>query len=147
MPKLRKLFLESFVFAPLLVLAINPGAVADSLSDPTLPSAAWLAMQSDGKGENYFANMYSSPDMQMVLLSQSRTLVIIDGRVYKIGDHFNGSKILSIKSEKVLMQDASKSLKLTPTVEKRVITSASQRTNEQMSSKIKIIVNKDGSQE
>ena len=146
MTNLRKIFLESLVLVPFLVLTITRGAVAGSLSDPTLPSAAWLAMQPEGKGDSYFADMYSAPDMQMVLLSRSRTLVMIDGRVYKIGDHFNGSKILSIKSDKVLMQDASKSLKLTPAVEKRVITSASQRKNKRMSSKIKIIVNKDGSQ-
>ncbi len=126
--------------APLHVLTISASATAESMSDPTLPSASWLAMQPDSYGASSFTEMYTAHTMQMVLISQSRTLVIIDGRVYKVGDHFNGSKILSIKSDKVLMQDASKSLKLTPAVEKRMITSASQRKNEPMSSKLKIIV-------
>jgi hypothetical protein len=133
----RKILLES---TPLLVLTISPSAAAESMSDPTLPSAAWLAMQPDSFGATSFTEMYAAHNMQMVLISQSRTLVIIDGRIYKVGDHFNGSKILSIKSDKVLMQDASKSLKLTPAVEKRMVTSASQRKKEPMSSKLKIIV-------
>jgi len=136
----RKILLESIALTPLLVLTISPSAAAESMSDPTLPSAAWLAMQPDSFGATSFTEMYAAHNMQMVLISQSRTLVIIDGRIYKVGDHFNGSKILSIKSDKVLMQDASKSLKLTPAVEKRMVTSASQRKKEPMSSKLKIIV-------
>jgi hypothetical protein len=146
MTNLRKILFGSFALVPLFVLTISCEVAADSLSDPTLPSSSWLAMQPDGLNSNIFTEMYSAPDLQMVLIGQSRKLVIIDGRIYKIGDRYNGSKILKIKSDEVVMHDASKSLKLTPAVEKRVVTSASQRNSKRMSSKIKIIVNKDGSQ-
>ena len=141
----RKIFFKYFVLLSLLVHVFNNGAVAGSLSDPTLPSASWSATQADALIITSVSTMYSSPDMQMVLISQSRTFVLIDGRFFKIGDYFNGSTILSIGFNKVVMRDASKSLNLTPAVEKIVITPASQRKNRRVSPKPKVIVNKDGS--
>jgi hypothetical protein len=59
----------------------------------------------------------------MILIGPSRQLAVIDGKVVKPGDVHNGSKVLSIKAGEAVMQDGSKSLKVTPGVVKTVVTS------------------------
>ena len=44
---------------------------------------------------------------------------LCDGEVVKVGDQFNDSKVVAIKADKVVMDDASKSLRTTPDVEKK----------------------------
>ena len=59
--------------------------------------------------------------MQLMLIGKSRKLAVINGQVIKPGDTYNGSKVLAIKPGEVVLQDASKSIKLTPNIEKKVI--------------------------
>ena len=45
---------------------------------------------------------------------------MIDGQIVKAGDEHNGSKVLAVRSDQVLMEDAAKSLSMTPDVTKKL---------------------------
>lgn len=89
--------------------AVAPG-------DPTEPAAAWLAAQPAVPGVAVVE--LSSPTMQMTLTGKSRRIAVIGGDVVKAGDQYNGSKVLAVKADKVVMEDAAKSLATTPNVTK-----------------------------
>lgn len=110
-------------------------------SDPTLPPPAWLAAQ---PGAVPVVEQDASSGMQLILIGRSRKLAVIDGQVVKPGDTYKGSKVLDIKSGEVVLQDASKSLKLTPNVEKKVITPPSLKETGSAASKGKKLVNGNG---
>ena len=112
------LFSLKWCLPPLLTLGWLTGAWGGALSDPTLPPPAWLAAQA---GTAATVEQDTSTGVQLVLIGKSRKLAVIDGQVVKPGDIHNGSKVLAIKPGEVVLQDASKSLKLTPNVEKKII--------------------------
>ena len=122
--KMLKYFHVSFSLKrwlpPLLALGWLTGAWGGALSDPTLPPPAWLAAQPGAQGAA--ATAEQDAGMQLILIGQSRKLAVIDGQVVKPGDTYKGSKVLAIKPGEVVLQDASKSMKLTPNIEKKVIT-------------------------
>jgi urease gamma subunit len=60
--------------------------------------------------------------VQLIVIGQSRKFAVIDGQVIKSGEILNESKIVDIKSGEVVTKDPSKSLKLNPSVEKKLIT-------------------------
>ncbi len=126
---------------PLLALGWLGGAWGDTLSDPTQPPPAWLAAQGTAAA---LVDHDVSSGMQLILIGRSRKFAIIDGRVVKPGDTYKGSKVLDIKPGEVVVQDASKSLKLTPSVEKKVIMSVPLRKTGGAASKGKKLVNRNG---
>ena len=105
---------------PSLALGWFAGAWAASLSDPTRPPPAWQALQPGATGA---ADQDAASGLRLTVVGRTRKFAIIDGQVVKPGDTYDGSKVLVIKSGEVVVQDnaASKSLKLTPGVEKKVI--------------------------
>ncbi len=109
----------------LLALGWFNMAWGGTLSDPTRPPAAWLAaMQPDIQGVAAKVGQGGSSGVQLILVGKTRKLALVNGQVVKPGDIYNGSKVLAIKPGEVVVQDASKSLKLTPDVEKKVLTPA-----------------------
>lgn len=94
------------------------GAWAAPPGDPTEPPAVWLAAQPPVPGVPE-VTVKAVPRTQVVVTSKSRKLAVIDGEVVKVGDQFNDSKVVAIKADKVVMDDASKSLRTTPDVEKK----------------------------
>lgn len=113
-------------------------------SDPTLPSPAWLDAQPNVQGAATPEVHVAPPGMQLILIGRSRKFAIIDGKVVKPGDTYNGSKVLNIKSDEVVVQDESKSLKLTPAVEKKVAASARLKKIEGAAPKSNVLLNSDG---
>ena len=109
---------------PLLALGWCTAAWGATLSDPTLPPPAWLAAQSTAPGAAAPVEQNVSPGLRLTLVGPSRKFALINGQVVKPGDVYNGSRVLAIKSGKVVVEDASKSLNLAPGVEKKVITPA-----------------------
>jgi len=110
---------------PLLAMAWFSAAWGESLSSPILPPAAWVAAQSDARGvASPIADQEQGAlaGMQVILIGETRTFALIDGRIVKPGDTYNGSKVLAIRPGEVVMQDPSKSLKLNSSVEKKLIT-------------------------
>jgi hypothetical protein len=109
---------------PLLVLGGIAGAWGETArSDPTVPPPAWTALQPQAPGNAALMNHDESSGMRMILIGPSRQLAVIDGKVVKPGDVHNGSKVLAIKAGEAVMQDGSKSLKVTPGVVKTVVAS------------------------
>jgi len=89
--------------------------------DPTQAPSAWTAAQSVGVAEVAPAG---SPGSRLVLIGRSRRLAVIDGQMLKPGEPYNGSKVLAITPQEVVVEDASKSVNLAPGVEKKVIAPA-----------------------
>lgn len=94
------------------------GAFAVTAGDPTEPPAAWLAAQPPVSGVTV-GTVTALPKTQMIVNGKSRKFAVIDGDIVKVGDKYKDSKVVAIKDDKVVMEDASKSLRVTPDVEKK----------------------------
>lgn len=106
-------------FAPLLVLSLGTNAQDASRKDPTVPPAVWLAAQPKTADATQQAASGETSRIQLIVAGPSRRLALIDGKVVKAGDVVNGSKVLAITPDKVIMRDAAKSLVMMPDVEKK----------------------------
>jgi hypothetical protein len=121
-----------WIFLPLL--ALNPyvsGAAFalddTSMKDPTVPPAAWLAAQPAVPGApaaDAVADAAGASNVQVIVVGKSRRFALVDGQVVKPGDLLNDSKVLSIQGDRVVLEDQTKSLGMTPQVEKRTPVSA-----------------------
>ena len=101
----------------LLTLGVTGGSWA--LSDPTQPPAVWVAAQPAAPGAAPVTTGEPSSAMQMVVISQSRKFAVIDGEIVKVGDEYKGSKVVAIRADKVVLEDAKKSLTMMPDVAKK----------------------------
>ncbi|NJD36053.1 MAG: hypothetical protein FIA96_14685 [Betaproteobacteria bacterium] len=101
----------------LIGLGWASGAWAVTAGDPTEPPVAWLAAQPPAPGVTA-GTVNALPKTQMIVSGKSRKFALIDGEIVKVGDQYKGSKVVAIKADKVVMEDASKSLRVTPEVEK-----------------------------
>ena len=113
--------LELFLL-PLLVLGLTTSVSAESRIDPTIIPPAWLAAQPTPTGAATVVAKEPTPIVQLIVIGQSRKFAVIDGQVIKSGEILNESQIVDIKSGEVVTKDRSKSLKLNPSVEKKLIT-------------------------
>ena len=130
---------------PFLVLDWFSGAVwGDTRSDPTTPPSVWLAANPSTKAATSVVNQDDLSGIQLLVIGRSRKFAVIDGQVVRPGETYNGSKVLSIKPDEVVVQDASKSLKVTPGVEKRVARSITLKKSGQAARKSKESVNGNG---
>ncbi len=101
------------------------GAVsAQSLSDPTRPAPEWLAAQPPLPGAVAAAqDVAATPGvLQVLVIGQTRKFAIIDGLVVRYGQSYNGSKLVGINPDGVVLQKDGKKEKLSmnPAVEKKV---------------------------
>lgn len=90
-------------------------ALAATSGDPTVAPPAWVATQPPGAVSDADE---TSPEMQLILIGRSRRLAVINGEVVKVGDNYKGSTVRAIKANKVVMDDAEKSLSMAPGVQK-----------------------------
>lgn len=90
-------------------------ARAAALGDPTEAPPAWVATQPSSSSN---AMIEAPPEMQIILTGKSRKLAVINGEIVKVGDEYKGSTVRAIKTNKVVMDDAEKSLSMTPDVKK-----------------------------
>ncbi len=104
----------------LIVLGWASGAWAAAPGDPTEAPPVWVAAQSGASGAAPMATSGAEPRVQVILSGRSRRVAVIDGEVLKVGDQYKGSKIVDIRANEVVMDDAAKSLGVTPDVEKTV---------------------------
>jgi len=110
----------------LLVLVITTSARGEPRIDPTVIPPAWLAAQPAPPGAAIVVAKEPTPIVQVIVIGKSRKFAVIDGQVVKSGEILNESQIVNIKSGEVVTKDSSKSLKLNPSVEKKLITADSQ---------------------
>lgn len=113
-------------------------------SDPTRPSPRWFAAQSAGQNVPTNVTQVASSGGQFTLTGDLRKFAIIDGKVVRQGDTFNGSKVVNIKSGEIVVKNATKSLKVTRAVEKRESTSDSLRKTERVATKANVLLNGSG---
>ena len=106
----------------LALLVLGTSAWGESRIDPTVIPPAWLAAQPTPTGAATVVAKEPTPIVQLIVIGQSRKFAVIDGQVIKSGEILNESKIVDIKSGEVVTKDRSKSLKLNPSVEKKLIT-------------------------
>jgi len=92
--------------------------------DPTQAPPGWSAAQSSPQGGATVVAPADSSGSRLVLIGRSRRLAVIDGQMVKPGEPYNGSKVLAITPQEVVVEDASKSVNLAPGVEKKVIAPA-----------------------
>jgi len=95
--------------------------------DPTQPPSAWSAAQAGSQGGAGVVAPADSAGSRLVLIGRSRKFAVIDGQVVKPGEPYNGSKVLAITPQEVVVEDASKSVNLAPGVEKKVIAPAGRK--------------------
>lgn len=109
-----------------LLAAISlAGGVHAAGKDPTVPPAAWLAVQPVAPGTQAAVSAVDSSSVRLVLVGKTRKLALIDGQVIKPGDTHNGAKVEAIGRNQVLMEEKEKSLKLAPGVQKNKASSRS----------------------
>ena len=91
---------------------------ANVAGDPTEAPAVWIAAQPVAPGSVPRAMGEASPELQVILTGRSRKLVVVNGEVVKVGDLYKGSKVVAIRGDKLVLEDASKSVDMTPGVSK-----------------------------
>lgn len=101
----------------LLVLAACPMAYAESVNDPTVPPAVWIAAE-NAKSDGTKPASVASKSGRLVVLGKTRRLAVIDGKVIKAGEQYNGSRVVAVQRDKVLTEDESRSLLIAPNVKK-----------------------------
>jgi hypothetical protein len=109
---------QTQVALPLLMIALGWAGGAWAAGDPTEAPPVWVAAQSGARGAASMATSVVGPAVQVILSGRSRRVAVIDGEVLKVGDQYKGSKIVDIRANEVVMEDAAKSLVVTPDVEK-----------------------------
>ncbi len=100
------------------------GAVsAQSLSDPTRPAPEWLAAQPPVAGAVAAQDVAATPGVLRVLvIGHTRKFAIIDRQLVRYGETYNGSKLVGINPDGVVLQKDGRKEKLSmnPAVEKRI---------------------------
>lgn len=105
--------------ATIVACAWHLTAVAQALPDPTRP-----ALLPRGSGEGAAAAPVPAapaPVLQSVLIARDRSIAIISGQRFDLGDHVGDARIVRITETEVVLRsgDAQTTLKLFPQVEKR----------------------------
>lgn len=97
--------------------AAGEGCV-DFRKDPTVPAAAWLALQpavADDAGQVGTGGSR----VPVVVTGKTRRFALIDGRVVRAGDLVDDARVTTIRENTVVMDAEEKSLTVLPNVEKK----------------------------
>jgi MSHA biogenesis protein MshK len=86
-------------------------ALAQQLPDPTRPPTVI------GQGEEVVS---VGPVLQSVLIAPDRKMAIISGQTVRLGEQFNGAKLVSVSETQVVLRNGSEqqTLKLFPDIDK-----------------------------
>ena len=106
------------VLSLLAALGWASGAWAAASGDPTEAPPVWVIAQPVAPGAAPMATSGAGPEVGVILSGKSRRLAVIDGEVVKVGDQYKGSKVVAISANKVVTEDAAKSLYAMPNVSK-----------------------------
>ena len=76
------------------------GACAQALPDPTRPPATLY----NAPGASGTAKAGPQlPQLQSVLVSQGRRVAVIDGETYRVGDSYQGKRLVSVSATEVVL--------------------------------------------
>lgn len=81
-----------------------------------MPPAAWLAAHPDADAAT--PPTVGAARVEVIVVGKTRRFALVDGKVLKPGDASGDTKVVAIKADKVVMEDASQSLRATPDVVK-----------------------------
>lgn len=73
------------------------GALAQGLPDPTRPPATLYNAPGSGGSAG------AGPQLQSVLVSQGRRVAVIDGETYRVGDSYQGKRLVSVSDTEVVL--------------------------------------------
>lgn len=91
--------------------------------DPTIPPPAWLALMPKQPGIDDLI----PARVQVMVVGKSRRIAIVDGQVVHPGDTMFDTKVADIQSNRVVLEDDTKSLRMTPNIEKTAPATTSQQ--------------------
>lgn len=98
--------------------AVSAPVRAAPLADPTRPANEWLAAQPGADGAPAGDAL---PGVRVVVAGRARKLAIIDGQLVRLGETYNGARLVGVGPDGVVLQkDGSKEkLSMSPAVEKK----------------------------
>lgn len=137
----RPIFSISLALPILLTLGWPTGAWGATLFDPTRPPQIWL----EANGIMLATTTQESPTgVQLIKIGPTKKFALVNGQIVMPGKIFNGSKVVDIKPDGVVTQNASQSLKLLPAVRKNVISSTPPQQSKSKERKDKQPANENG---
>ena len=76
---------------------------ASAQSDPTRPPPAWLAGQQPvAPGAEAQSAEPTNPSAQIVVLSESRKFVVVNGQAIHLGESYNGARLVAIHRDGIV---------------------------------------------
>ncbi len=104
-----------------LVLASTGALRAETVSDPTRPPDAWLALQPQAAPTGLPTDPTDGAGARVTVLGRTSRFAVVDGQVVKVGDVIRGAKVVAISAETVTLQESGgrRVLSLTPGVVKK----------------------------
>jgi hypothetical protein len=106
-----------------LLCACAAAACAGTASDPTRPSPAWMASQ-PGSPEKEKPRMQPM-ETQVIVYSADRKIAVVDGVLVRLGETYNGERLVSMKRNQVEWKhvENDKSITARPAIVKTVLRS------------------------
>lgn len=137
----RPIFSFSLALPILLTLGWPTGTWGATLFDPTRPPQIWL----EANGIMLATTTQEAPTgVQLIKIGPTKKFALVNGQIVMPGKIFNGSKVVDIKPDGVVTQNASRSLKLLPAVRKNVVSSKSPKESRDKEVKNKKSANENG---
>jgi MSHA biogenesis protein MshK len=107
----KALCLQALLGACAGILLVAPPAVAQQLRDPTRPPS----LIDEGEGV-----VNEGPVLQSILIAPDRKVAIISGQAVRVGEQFNGARLVSISETQVVLRNGNevRTLNLFPDIDK-----------------------------
>lgn len=91
------------VFLASLLLSVSQNAMAETLPDPTRPA---INLYSSGAGGAVAQRNAVKRGLQSVIISPQYRAAIIDGKTVRLGDKYGNSKLIEVRENSVVLQNA-----------------------------------------
>jgi MSHA biogenesis protein MshK len=86
--------------------ALSAMAVAQTLSDPTLPPPESRVLPTGAAGAADAPAVSKGPQLQSVLIgSRGREVAVIDGQTVRKGEKFHGATLVDVRKNQVVLQN------------------------------------------
>lgn len=76
-------------------------ALGGTPADPTQPSAQWLTAQPSSGAASAPVAKGQPMETQVIVYSAERKIAVVDGMLVRIGDTYNGERLVSMKPNEV----------------------------------------------
>ncbi len=86
-----------------LLLGVSQNATAETLPDPTRPA---ISLYSSGASGAVARRSTVKRGLQSVIISSQYRAAIIDGKTVRLGDKYGNSKLVEVRENSVVLQNA-----------------------------------------